>query len=54
MNLVAFFMCGLPGGLDYIMLALVKLGRLDPLAEKARAGPQPPTQGLPSRVTDMS
>mmetsp|Transcript_11811 Transcript_11811/g.34186 ORF Transcript_11811/g.34186 Transcript_11811/m.34186 type:complete len:100 (+) Transcript_11811:481-780(+) len=28
-------MCGLPGGLDYIMLALVKLGRLDPLVEKA-------------------
>ena len=27
-NAVAFFICGLPGGLDYFMLALVKLGRM--------------------------
>jgi len=25
-NLIAFFMCGLPGGLDYLMLTLVKVG----------------------------
>lgn len=33
-NTVAFFICGLPGGLDYFMLALVKLGRMNRFAEK--------------------
>jgi len=33
-NAVAFFICGLPGGLDYIMLALVKHGYLSRLREK--------------------
>ena len=34
-NLVALFMCGLPGALDYVMLSLVKHGHLAPLVEKA-------------------
>ena len=34
-NLVAFFMCGIPGALDYVMLSLVKHGHLAPLVEKA-------------------
>mmetsp|Transcript_3810 Transcript_3810/g.8252 ORF Transcript_3810/g.8252 Transcript_3810/m.8252 type:complete len:228 (+) Transcript_3810:81-764(+) len=34
-NMVAFFMCGLPGGLDYMMLALVKHDVLSKLSEKA-------------------
>ena len=33
-NTVGFFICGLPGGLDYLMLALVKLRRMDRYAEK--------------------
>ena len=33
-NTVGFFICGLPGGLDYLMLALVKLHRMDRYAEK--------------------
>jgi hypothetical protein len=33
-NTVAFFICGLPGGLDYAMLALVKLRRMSTLTEK--------------------
>jgi hypothetical protein len=35
LGLVAFFMCGLPGGLDYAMLVLVKHGVVDPEFEKA-------------------
>ena len=35
LSLVAFFMCGLPGGLDYAMLVAVKHDMLSPLAEKA-------------------
>ena len=35
LNLVAFFMCGLPGGLDYAMLVAVKHELLSPLSEKA-------------------
>lgn len=27
-NLLAFFICGLPGGLDYMMLAAVKMGKM--------------------------
>jgi len=34
-NLIAFFMCGLPGGLDYLMLTLVKQELMSPLTEKA-------------------
>jgi len=34
-NMVGFFICGLPGGLDYGMLALVKLGLMNSFAEKA-------------------
>ena len=34
-NLVGFFMCGLPGGIDYFMLALVKFGSMSPFTEKA-------------------
>mgnify|MGYP007078086960 CR=1 FL=1 len=33
-NLIAFFMCGLPGGLDYMMLTLVKHDVISPLTEK--------------------
>lgn len=33
-NAVAFFICGLPGGVDYLMLALVKFGKMRPLDEK--------------------
>lgn len=33
-NYVCFFVSGLPGGIDYAMLALVKHGHLDPLTEK--------------------
>ena len=33
-NTVGFFICGVPGGLDYAMLALVKLRRMSPLTEK--------------------
>ena len=33
-NLVAFFICGVPGGLDYAMLALVKMRRMNRFAEK--------------------
>ena len=31
---VRFFICGLPGGMDYVMLAMVKHGLLDAMAEK--------------------
>ena len=31
----SFFMCGLPGALDYVMLSLVKHNHLAPLVEKA-------------------
>ena len=34
-NLLLFFMTGLPGGLDYALLAAVKQGWLPPLREKA-------------------
>ena len=34
MGLFAFFVCGFPGGLDYLMLALVKLGRMASNTEK--------------------
>uniref|UniRef100_A0A7S3I2B0 Uncharacterized protein n=2 Tax=Choreotrichia TaxID=141411 RepID=A0A7S3I2B0_9SPIT len=34
-NLIAFFMCGLPGGLDYMMLVLVKHGVLTSQTEKS-------------------
>ncbi len=33
-NAVGFFICGLPGGLDYVMLALVKHKMMQPLTEK--------------------
>jgi len=33
-NWQAFFISGLPGGVDYLLLALVKLGRLPPMTEK--------------------
>ena len=33
-NFIAIFICGLPGALDYIMLVLVKLGRMQPQQEK--------------------
>jgi len=33
-NLVAFFVCGLPGGLDYILLVLVKHDMIHKLTEK--------------------
>eukprot|EP00962_Isochrysis_galbana_P052351 scaffold23755_cov163-Isochrysis_galbana.AAC.3 len=33
-NLIAFFMCGLPGGLDYIMLVLVKHNVISSHTEK--------------------
>lgn len=33
-NLLAFFICGLPGGLDYLLLVLVKHGTVDRLTEK--------------------
>ena len=33
-NAIAMFICGLPGGLDYIMICLVKHGLMDPLLEK--------------------
>lgn len=33
-NFVAFFICGLPGGLDYIMLVLVKLKKINYEDEK--------------------
>ena len=33
-NAIAFFICGLPGGLDYIMLALVKHNWMSRLREK--------------------
>ena len=34
MNITFFFICGVPGGLDYLMLALVKENLMKPLAEK--------------------
>ena len=34
MNFNNFFMCGIPGGLDYVMLFAVKHGWLNPLLEK--------------------
>ena len=34
MGLIAFFICGLPGGLDYLMLALVKKGLMHTNTEK--------------------
>ena len=34
MNFNNFFMCGLPGGLDYAMLFAVKHGWMSPLREK--------------------
>ena len=34
MNLCLFLMSGLPGGIDYAMLAAVKTGRMDRLREK--------------------
>ena len=33
-NYVCFWVCGLPGGVDYACLALVKHGRMHPLTEK--------------------
>eukprot|EP01135_Chromosphaera_perkinsii_P011317 Nk52_evm1s2373 gene=Nk52_evmTU1s2373 len=33
-NWVLFFICGVPGGLDYLMLFLVKHGKMDKLTEK--------------------
>ena len=33
-NFLAFFICGLPGGLDFLMLFFVKHGYLDKLSEK--------------------
>eukprot|EP00937_MAST-01D_sp_MAST-1D-sp2_P003073 g3073.t1 len=33
-NILAFFISGLPGGVDYAMLGLVKMGYLDPMREK--------------------
>ena len=34
MNFNNFFMCGVPGGLDYAMLFAVKHGWMSPLQEK--------------------
>jgi len=34
MNYTCFFVSGLPGGIDYLMLALVKHGKMDALTEK--------------------
>lgn len=33
-NFIALFICGLPGGLDYIMLVMVKMGKMLPKREK--------------------
>jgi hypothetical protein len=33
-NVMLFFMCGLPGGLDYLLLALVKLELIESITEK--------------------
>lgn len=33
-NFIAFFICGLPGGLDYIMLILVKMDHMHAQTEK--------------------
>lgn len=33
-NVLAFFISGLPGGVDYFMLGLVKMGKLRPIVEK--------------------
>lgn len=33
-NASAFFICGLPGGVDYVMLVGIKLGLMQPLTEK--------------------
>ena len=33
-HFVSFFMCGLPGGIDYMMLFMVKIGLMRPLTEK--------------------
>ena len=33
-NFIALFICGLPGGLDYIMLVFVKMGKIKPETEK--------------------
>jgi hypothetical protein len=33
-NMMLFFMCGLPGGLDYLLLALVKLKFINSITEK--------------------
>lgn len=33
-NVVAFFMCGLPGFVDYVLLTLTKLNRIESLFEK--------------------
>lgn len=37
-NAIAFFICGLPGGLDYVMLAFVKHGWMSRLREKVCRG----------------
>lgn len=34
LNLMLFFMCGLPGGIDYLLLALVKYKLMDSITEK--------------------
>eukprot|EP01062_Namystynia_karyoxenos_P016293 TRINITY_DN15940_c0_g5_i1.p1 TRINITY_DN15940_c0_g5~~TRINITY_DN15940_c0_g5_i1.p1 ORF type:complete len:308 (+),score=81.78 TRINITY_DN15940_c0_g5_i1:78-926(+) len=33
-NVLSFFISGLPGGIDYFLLAMVKVGKMDPLTEK--------------------
>ena len=33
-NLYFFFVCGLPGAIDYFLLGLVKMGKLPPMEEK--------------------
>ena len=33
-NINNFFMCGVPGGIDYAMLVAVKHGWIEPLTEK--------------------
>jgi len=34
LNYIAFFVCGLPGGIDYFLLALCKYNKIDRLTEK--------------------
>ena len=34
LNIINFYICGLPGGIDYILLCLVKHGKINKLTEK--------------------